>query len=200
VGIPWLGWTCGKCRFCRAGRENLCEEARFTGYTLDGGYAEFSLADERFCFPLPGFYSDAEAVPLLCAGLTGYRSLVKAGDAKRLGIYRFGAAAHIVAQVARHQGRQVYAFTRPGDSEAQQFACKLGAFWAGDSNQLPPERLDSAIIFAPVGPLVVQALRALEKGGVVVCGDIHMRRYSFVSLRIVMERTDDLFRREPGTA
>ena len=174
VGIPWLGWTCGDCRFCRSGRENLCEEARFTGYTLDGGYAEFVLADERFCFPLPELYSDAGAAPLLCAGLIGYRSLVKAGDAKRLGVYGFGAAAHIVAQVARHQGRQVYAFTRPGDREAQQFARKLGAAWAGDSNQLPPERLDAAIIFAPVGPLVVQALRAVEKGGVVVCGGIHM--------------------------
>src|SRR5438105_6625224 len=149
VGIPWLGWTCGDCRFCRSGRENLCEAARFTGYTLDGRYAEFVRAARRFCFPLPELYSDAGAAPLLCAGLIGYRALVKAGDAKRLGIYGFGAAAHIVAQVAHHQGRQVYAFTRPGDREAQQFAHKLGAAWAGYSNQLPPERLDAAIIFAP---------------------------------------------------
>ena len=174
VGIPWLGWTCGECRFCRSGRENLCEQARFTGYTLDGGYAEHALADERFCFPLPDFYSDAEAAPLLCAGLIGYRSLLKAGDAKRLGIYGFGAAAHIVSQVARHQGREVYAFTRPGDRAAQKFARGLGAVWAGDSNQMPPERLDAAIIFAPVGQLVVPALRAVEKGGAVVCGGIHM--------------------------
>ncbi len=174
VGIPWLGWTCGECRFCRAGHENLCEQARFTGYTLDGGYAEFALADERFCFSLPDFYSDAEAAPLLCAGLIGYRSLLKAGEAKHLGIYGFGAAAHIVAQVARYQGREVYAFTRPGDREAQQFARELGAVWAGDSNQAPPARLDAALIFAPAGQLVVQALRAVEKGGAVVCGGIHM--------------------------
>ena len=174
VGIPWLGWTCGECPFCRAGRENLCAQARFTGYTLDGGYAEFVTADERFCFCLPELYSDSEAAPLLCAGLIGYRSLVKAGDAKRIGIYGFGAAAHIVAQVARYQGREVYAFTRPGDNEAQQFARELGAVWAGDSGQAPPAPLDAAIIFAPLGPLVVAALRAVEKGGVVVCGGIHM--------------------------
>jgi propanol-preferring alcohol dehydrogenase len=174
VGVPWLGWTCGDCHFCRTGRENLCEGARFTGYTLDGGYTEYSVADERFCFPVPDTYSDAEAAPLLCAGLIGYRSLVKAGEARRLGIYGFGAAAHIVAQVARHQGREVYAFTRPGDREAQQFARDLGAVWAGDSDQPPPERLDAAIIFAPVGQLVVPALRAVEKGGLVVCGGIHM--------------------------
>ncbi|HYT61910.1 MAG TPA: zinc-dependent alcohol dehydrogenase family protein, partial [Haliangiales bacterium] len=174
VGIPWLGWTCGECRFCRADHENLCEQARFTCYTVDGGYAELASADERFCFPLPDFYSDAEAAPLLCAGLIGYRSLLKAGEAKRLGIYGFGAAAHIVAQVARYQGREVYAFTRPGDLEAQQFARELGAVWAGDSNQAPPAPLDAALIFAPAGQLVVQALRAVEKGGAVVCGGIHM--------------------------
>ena len=174
VGIPWLGWTCGQCPFCRAGRENLCAQARFTGYTLDGGYAEFVTADERFCFRLPDRYSDAEAAPLLCAGLIGYRSLVKAGDATRIGIYGFGAAAHIVAQIARHQGREVYAFTRPGDQEAQQFARGLGAVWAGDSGQMPPAPLDAAILFAPLGSLVVAALRAVDKGGVVVCGGIHM--------------------------
>ena len=174
VGIPWLGWTCGECPFCRTGRENLCAQARFTGYTLDGGYADYVLADERFCFLLPDLYSDSEAAPLLCAGLIGYRSLVKAGGAKRIGIYGFGAAAHIVAQVARYQGREVYAFTRPGDGEAQGFARGLGAAWAGDSGQAPPAPLDAAIIFAPVGPLVVAALRAVEKGGVVVCGGIHM--------------------------
>ena len=174
VGIPWLGWTCGECPFCRTGRENLCAQARFTGYTLDGGYADYVLADERFCFLLPDLYSDSEAAPLLCAGLIGYRSLVKAGDAKRIGIYGFGAAAHIVAQVARYQEREVYAFTRPGDREAQEFARGLGAAWAGDSGQVPPAPLDAAIIFAPLGPLVVAALRAVEKGGVVVCGGIHM--------------------------
>jgi alcohol dehydrogenase, propanol-preferring len=174
VGIPWLGWTCGECRFCGSGRENLCERAKFTGYTLDGGYAEFTVADERFCFPLPELYSDAEAAPLLCAGLIGYRSLVKCGVAKRLGIYGFGAAAHIVAQVARHQGREIFAFTRPGDVEAQQFARELGAVWAGSSDQTPPEKLGAAIIFAPAGPLVVQALRAVDRGGTVVCGGIHM--------------------------
>ena len=174
VGIPWLGWTCGECGFCRSERENLCDRARFTGYTLDGGYAEFAVADERFCFPIPKNYSDAEAAPLLCAGLIGYRSLVKTGSAKRLGIYGFGAAAHIVAQVARYQGREVFAFTRPGDSEAQAFAKSFGAVWAGDSETLPPEKLDAAIIFAPVGPLVPLALRAVAKGGTVVCGGIHM--------------------------
>jgi len=174
VGIPWLGWTCGECRYCRAGRENLCDRARFTGYTLDGGYAEFTLADPRFCFPLPDGYSDAQAAPLLCAGLIGYRSFVKAGEAPRLGLYGFGAAAHIVAQLARHQGRRVFAFTRPGDVAAQQFAKSLGAVWAGDSNTSPPEELDAAIIFAPVGELVPRALKAVAKGSVVVCGGIHM--------------------------
>ena len=174
VGIPWLGWTCGECEFCRSGRENLCDRARFTGYTLDGGYAEFTVADERFCFPIPASYSDAEAAPLLCAGLIGYRSLVKTGNAKRLGIYGFGAAAHIVAQVAKFQGREIFAFTRRGDSEAQEFAKSLGAVWAGDSETMPPDPLDAAIIFAPVGPLVPLALRAVAKGGTVVCGGIHM--------------------------
>jgi len=174
IGIPWLGWTCGECRYCRAGRENLCDRARFTGYTLDGGYAEFTLADPRFCFPLPDGYSDAQAAPLLCAGLIGYRSFVKAGEAPRLGLYGFGAAAHIVAQLAQHQGRRVFAFTRPGDLAAQQFAKSLGAVWAGDSNASPPEELDAAIIFAPAGELVPRALKAVAKGGVVVCGGIHM--------------------------
>lgn len=174
VGVPWLGWTCGECSYCRAGNENLCARARFTGYTLDGGYAEFTVADERFCVPIPESYSDAGAAPLLCAGLIGYRSLVRAGDAKRLGIYGFGAAAHIVAQVARYQGRSVYAFTRPGDQEAQGFAKGLGAEWAGASDERPPEELDAAIIFAPVGALVPAALAAVRKGGTVVCGGIHM--------------------------
>ena len=174
VGIPWLGWTCGECEFCRSGRENLCDRARFTGYTSDGGYAEFTVADERFCFAIPPNYSDAEAAPLLCAGLIGYRSLAKTGNAKRLGIYGFGAAAHIVAQIARFQGREIFAFTRRGDSEAQAFAKSLGAIWAGDSETLPPTPLDAAIIFAPVGPLVPLALRAVAKGGTVVCGGIHM--------------------------
>lgn len=174
VGIPWLGWTCGQCRFCVSHHENLCESARFTGYTLDGGYAEYTVADARFCFGIPDSYSDAGAAPLLCAGLIGYRSLVKAGEARRLGIYGFGAAAHIVAQVARHQGREVFAFTRPGDRTAQGFAHSLGVRWAGDSTVLPPEPLDAALIFAPAGSLVPQALRAVCPGGIVVCGGIHM--------------------------
>jgi propanol-preferring alcohol dehydrogenase len=174
VGVPWLGWTDGTCRYCRSGRENLCDHARFTGYQIDGGYAEYTVADERYCFPIPAVYGDAEAAPLLCAGLIGYRSLVLAGDARRLGIYGFGAAAHIVAQVARHQGREVYAFTRAGDEAAQQFARDLGAVWAGASDTLPPVELDAAILFAPVGALVPAALRAVAKGGTVVCGGIHM--------------------------
>ena len=174
VGIPWLGWTCGECSYCLWGRENLCDKARFTGYTIDGGYADYTVADQRFCFPIPEFYGDAEAAPLLCAGLIGYRCLVKAGDGKRLGIYGFGAAAHIVAQVARYQNREIYAFTRPGDDEAKKFALELGASWAGGSNELPPVKLDAAIIFAPVGALVPQALSAVGKGGKVVCGGIHM--------------------------
>jgi len=174
VGVPWLGYTCGACRYCASGRENLCDAARFTGYHLDGGYAEYTVADQRYCFAIPKEYDDAAAAPLLCAGLIGYRSLVMAGDAKRLGIYGFGAAAHIVAQVARHQGRRLFAFSRPGDTEAQRFARELGAEWAGDSTAKPPEELEAAIIFAPVGPLVTAALRATAKGGTVVCAGIHM--------------------------
>jgi propanol-preferring alcohol dehydrogenase len=174
VGVPWLGWTCGMCRFCTSGRENLCEQARFTGYQIDGGYGEFTVADQRFCFAIPDAYSDAEAAPLLCAGLIGYRSLRMAGDGTRLGLYGFGAAAHIIAQVARWQGRSIYAFTSPGDTDAQAFARSLGAVWAGGSDQPPPEALDAAIIFAPVGPLVPAALRAVERGGIVVCAGIHM--------------------------
>jgi len=175
VGVPWLGWTCGSCRFCRMGRENLCDEARFTGYTLDGGYAQYTVADERYCFPLPEGYDDTEAAPLLCAGLIGYRSYRMCGaDSEHLGIYGFGAAAHIVAQIAVYQGRTVSAFTRPGDTAAQRFALGLGASWAGDSTSMPPRELDAAIVFAPVGSLVPAALRALRKGGRVVCGGIHM--------------------------
>ena len=174
VGVPWLGWTCGECRYCAAGRENLCDNARFTGYHIDGGYTEYAVADARYCFQMPEGYGDAAAAPLLCAGLIDYRSLVAAGDAKRLGIYGFGAAAHIVCQVAAWQGREVYAFTRPGDESAQAFARKLGARWAGDSASLPPEPLDAAILFAPVGALVPAALRATAKGGRVVCAGIHM--------------------------
>jgi len=174
VGVPWLGWTCGHCRYCATGRENLCDDARFTGYHIDGGYAEHAVADARYCFRMPEGYGDATAAPLLCAGLIGYRSLVAAGDARRLGIYGFGAAAHIVCQVAAWQGREVYAFTRPGDDSAQAFARKLGARWAGDSAAGPPEPLDAAILFAPVGALVPAALRATVKGGRVVCAGIHM--------------------------
>jgi propanol-preferring alcohol dehydrogenase len=174
VGVPWLGWTCGHCEFCLNDKENLCDQAKFTGYTLDGGYAEYTVADQRFCFPIPDSYSDAHAAPLMCAGLIGYRSLVKAGNAKRLGIYGFGAAAHIVTQVAKYQRREIYAFTRSGDQQAQEFALNLGALWAGGSNQLPPEKLDAAIIFAPVGSLIPQALKTVGKGGVVICGGIHM--------------------------
>jgi propanol-preferring alcohol dehydrogenase len=174
VGIPWLGYTCGACRYCAADQENLCDRARFTGYQIDGGYAEYTLADARYCFRVKGGYGDAEAAPLLCAGLIGYRCLRMAGAVERLGIYGFGAAAHIVAQVARHQGAQVYAFTRQGDALAQDFARELGAIWAGSSDEPPPEELDAAIIFAPIGPLIPAALRAVRKGGVVVAGGIHM--------------------------
>ncbi len=174
AGVPWLGWSCGECRFCREGRENLCDQARFTGYQIDGGYAEYTVADERFCFPVPEGMPDLEAAPLLCAGLIGYRSLVAAGDASRLGLYGFGAAAHIVIQVARHQGRRVFAFTRPGDEESRRFALDLGAEWAGSSGDAPPAPLDAAILFAPVGALVPAALRAVVKGGTVVCAGIHM--------------------------
>ena len=174
VGVPWLGYTDGTCRYCRAGRENLCNGARFTGYQIDGGYADHAVADHRFCFPIPAGYPDLQAAPLLCAGLIGYRSLRMAGDAGRLGLYGFGAAAHIIAQVARYQGRDVFAFTSPGDKEAQDFARRLGAVWAGGSDEAPPEELDAAIIFAPVGALVPVALRAVAKGGTVVCAGIHM--------------------------
>jgi propanol-preferring alcohol dehydrogenase len=174
VGIPWLGGTCRSCRFCTTGRENLCDDARFTGYTLDGGYAEYTVASSDYCFPLETPLPDVEAAPLLCAGLIGYRCLRFAGDARQLGIYGFGAAAHIIAQVAIHQGRQVFAFTRPGDKLAQEFARKLGAVWAGGSEEAAPERLDAAIVFAPVGPLVPLALKAVTEGGTVVLGGIHM--------------------------
>jgi propanol-preferring alcohol dehydrogenase len=174
VGVPWLGFTDGTCPYCRNDEENLCDNARFTGYQIDGGYASYTVADARYCFHLPEAYSDAEAAPLLCAGLIGYRSLKMTGDAARLGIYGFGAAAHIVAQVARYQGRKIFAFTRPRDSRAQDFARELGAAWAGGSDETPPEELDAAIIFAPVGALVPAALKASRKGGVVVCGGIHM--------------------------
>jgi len=174
VGVPWLGYTDGTCTYCREGAENLCDHPRFTGYQIDGGYAQYTVADARYVFPIPDGYGDAEAAPLLCAGLIGYRSLKLAGPGKRLGIYGFGAAAHIVAQVARHQGRKIYAFTREDDAKAQSFALSLGAVWAGGSDAKPPEPLDAAIIFAPVGALVPAALKALRKGGVVVCGGIHM--------------------------
>ena len=174
VGVPWLGATCGTCNYCTGGRENLCDRARFTGYHLDGGYAEYALADQRYCFAMPDGYTDAEAAPLLCAGLIGYRALKMAGAAKRLGIYGFGAAAHIVAQLARFQGQQIFAFTRPGDDSGKQFARELGAVWTGDSDTAPPEPLDAAIIFAPVGSLVPLALRGVAKGGTVVCAGIHM--------------------------
>jgi alcohol dehydrogenase, propanol-preferring len=174
VGVPWLGWTDGTCRYCRSGRENLCDHARFTGYDIDGGYAERTVADERFCFPLPADYADLQAAPLLCAGLIGYRTMKLAGDAERLGIYGFGAAAHILCQVAIHEGRRVFAFTRGDDTDAQDFARELGAEWAGDSLAPAPEELDAALIFAPVGALVPPALKAVAKGGTVVCGGIHM--------------------------
>ena len=174
VGVPWLGSTCGQCWYCQHELENLCDKPAFTGYTLDGGYAEYVVADARYCFPLAATYSDAEAAPLLCAGLIGYRSLRAAGPGKRLGIFGFGAAAHIVAQIARFEDRSVYAFTRPGDTAAQEFALRMGAHWAGSSNEVPPDTLDAAIIFAPVGALVPIALRAIRKGGIVVCGGIHM--------------------------
>jgi propanol-preferring alcohol dehydrogenase len=174
VGVPWLGWTCGVCAFCRSGRENLCDRARFTGYQLDGGFAELTVADHRFCFPLPAAYTAEEAAPLLCAGLIGYRALRAAGDAKRIGLFGFGAAAHIICQVALHEGRAIYAFTRPGDSATAAFARSLGATWTGGSDAAPPEPLDAALIFAPVGALVPAALRVVAKGGTVVCAGIHM--------------------------
>jgi len=174
VGVPWLGSTCNQCRYCLSGRENLCDRGRFTGYQIDGGFAEYAVADHRFCFPIPQGYPNLQAAPLLCAGLIGYRSLAMTGDAERLGLYGFGAAAHIVTQVARWQGRKVYAFTRPGDLDAQKFSLQMGAVWAGSSSENPPEPLDAAIIFAPDGTLVPAALRAVAKGGSVVCGGIHM--------------------------
>jgi propanol-preferring alcohol dehydrogenase len=174
VGVSWLASTCGECLCCLGGQENLCESARFTGYSVDGGYAHYTVADERYCFPIPAAYSDAEAAPLMCAGVIGYRSLMKTGEAQRLGIYGFGAAAHIIAQVARYQGRRIFALTRPGDLDGQSFARELGAAWAGDSTSQPPEELDAAIIFAPAGELVPSALRAVRRGGIVVCGGIHM--------------------------
>jgi propanol-preferring alcohol dehydrogenase len=174
VGVPWLGWTCGVCPFCRSGRENLCDRARFTGCHIDGGFAELAVADQRYCFALPERYSDVEAAPLLCAGLIGYRALRAAGDARRVGLFGFGAAAHLIAQAAVHEGREVYAFTRPGDAAGQAFARQLGAVWAGGSDQPPPVALDAALIFAPVGALVPVALRAVAKGGAVICAGIHM--------------------------
>jgi alcohol dehydrogenase, propanol-preferring len=174
IGIPWLGSTCGACRYCRAGQENLCDAPQFTGCTIDGGYAEYAVADSRYCFRLPAGFSDIELAPWLCAGLIGYRALRKAGDARRLGIYGFGAAAHIIAQLARYEGREMFAFTRPGDITAQSFARDLGAVWAGGSDQDAPEELDAAILLAPVGALVPKALRDVVKGGIVVCGGIHM--------------------------
>jgi alcohol dehydrogenase, propanol-preferring len=187
VGVPWLGWTCGVCEYCRSGRENLCDGARFTGYQIDGGYAELTVADQRYCFAIPASFGDVEAAPLLCAGLIGYRTLRLAGQGERIGIYGFGAAAHIVAQVARHQGRQVFAFTRPGDRAAQEFAGSLGAVWAGGSDEQPPEPLDAALIFAPVGALVPAALAATRKGGTVVCGGIHMSDIPSFPYRLLWE-------------
>ena len=188
VGVPWLGWTCGRCEWCRRGQENLCPEARFTGYQIDGGYATQAIADARFVFPIPSAYSDLEAAPLLCAGLIGYRSLVAAGrESRKLGIYGFGAAAHIVAQVARWQERDIFAFTRPGDTLAQDFARSLGAVWAGGSDQRPPEPLDAAIIFAPVGALLPAALATVRPGGTVVCGGIHMSDIPSFPYRLLWE-------------
>jgi propanol-preferring alcohol dehydrogenase len=187
VGVPWLGWTCGTCEYCRSGRENLCDKARFTGYQIDGGYAELTAADQRYCFAIPNEFDDVAAAPLLCAGLIGYRTLRLAGEGERIGIYGFGAAAHIVAQVARHQGRRSFAFTRPGDPAAQEFARGLGAVWAGGSDELPPEPLDAALIFAPVGALVPAALAATRKGGIVVCGGIHMSDIPSFPYRLLWE-------------
>ena len=187
VGVPWLGWTCGACSYCVSGRENLCDRARFTGYQIDGGYAEYTVANERFCFPVPAVYTDVEAAPLLCAGLIGFRALRLAGDASRLGLYGFGAAAHIAVQVARHRGQRVFAFTRPGDVAGQEFARGLGAVWAGGSDMVPPEPLDAALIFAPVGALVPAALAATAKGGTVVCAGIHMSDIPSFPYRILWE-------------
>jgi propanol-preferring alcohol dehydrogenase len=188
IGVPWLGYTDGNCRYCQRGQENLCDHPRFTGYNLDGGFAEYTVADQRYCFPLPESYDDVEAAPLLCAGLIGYRTYRLAGDnVERLGIYGFGAAAHIIAQLAVHQGKRLYAFSKPGDVAAQDFARRLGAVWAGGSDDLPPEELDAALIFAPVGALVVAALRACAKGGVVVSGGIHMSDIPAFPYRLLWE-------------
>jgi propanol-preferring alcohol dehydrogenase len=187
VGVPWLGWTCGVCGFCRSGRENLCDRARFTGYDIDGGYAELSVADQHFCFALPDRYDDVSAAPLLCAGLIGYRALRLAGDGERLGIYGFGAAAHIIAQIAVAQGRRVFALTRPDDTAAQAFALEMGAAWAGGSDEMPPEPLDASLIFAPVGSLVPAALKATDKGGTVVCAGIHMSEIPAFSYDLLWE-------------
>ncbi len=187
VGVPWLGFTCGQCAYCRSGRENLCDEARFTGYQIDGGYADYAVADARYCFPLPPGLDDVASAPLLCAGLIGYRALRLAGEAERLGLYGFGAAAHIVAQVARHRGQRVFAFTRPDDRAGQDFARSLGAEWAGASDAPPPEKLDAALIFAPVGALVPAALAATAKGGTVVCAGIHMSDIPAFAYRLLWE-------------
>ncbi len=187
IGVPWLGYTCGACVFCRSGRENLCDRARFTGYQIDGGYADHAVADARFCFPLPPGLDDVAAAPLLCAGLIGYRALRLAGEAERLGLYGFGAAAHIVAQVARYRGQRVFAFTREGDKTGQEFALSLGAEWAGSSEAMPPEKLDAALIFAPVGALVPAALAATAKGGTIVCAGIHMSDIPAFSYRLLWE-------------
>ena len=187
VGVPWLGWTCGICEYCRSGRENLCDRARFTGYDIDGGYAELTVADQRYCFAIDPHYSDVEAAPLMCAGLIGYRTLRMAGEARLVGIYGFGAAAHIIAQVIRHQGRRLFAFTRPGDRQAQDFARQLGAEWAGDSTMAPPEPLDAALIFAPVGALVPAALAATKKGGTIDAGGIHMSDIPSFPYRLLWE-------------
>jgi propanol-preferring alcohol dehydrogenase len=187
VGVPWLGWSCGQCSYCKTGRENLCPTARYTGYQIDGGYAEFAVADQRYCFPIPEQYSDAEAAPLLCAGLIGHRSYRMAGDGERLGLYGFGAAAHIIVQVALHEGRKVFAFTRPGDSDAQAFAREMGVVWAGSSEEYPPEPLDAAIIFAPVGALLPAALKAIAPGGTVVCAGIHMSDIPSFPYRMLWE-------------
>ena len=190
VGVPWLGWTDGECRYCRSGRENLCDHARFTGYDLDGGYAEFAVADERFCFPIPDGYPDLQAAPLLCAGLIGYRALRLVGDAERIGFYGFGASAHILCQVAVHEGRRVFAFTRPGDAATQAFARQLGAVWAGSSEEAPPEELDGAIVFAAAGPLMPAALRVSAKGARVISAGIHMSEIPSFPYKILWgERT-----------
>jgi len=190
VGVPWLGWSCGECKFCKSGRENLCDDAEYTGYQIDGGFAEYCTADERFCFPIPKDYPDLQAAPLLCAGLIGYRAFRMCGDAEKIGFYGFGSAAHILIQVARHLNRKVYAFTREGDTKSQKFAIKLGAEWAGNSEENPPEPLDAAIIFAPVGELVPLSLKAVDKGGVVVCAGIHMSEIPSFPYEILwMERT-----------